>query len=163
MGFDENRVISARVCIEHFEKENLNFAYGRFSLKKDSKPSIFVQNDLVSQISESDSAITIPVCGSECEKIELLHEIKELRESVKVKDTENVQNSLKYQVMIQKLTEKNYELNKKVGRLRSKAHRLVSTRTKLNSAIRNLKEEKMLTDKFSEGLQVKRIVVCRLK
>lgn len=155
MGFDENQAISATICIEHFEKENLNFARGRFSLKKDTKPSIFVQNDLVCQISEADPTNTISVCGSECEKIELLREIKELRESVKTKGAENTQNNLKYQIKIQQLTVKNDELNKKVAALRSKAHRLESTRTRLNSSIRNLKEEKMLTDKFSKGLQVK--------
>lgn len=163
LGYNENQAISGKICIEHFEKDNLDFTRQRFWLKKGSKPSICVQNYSVSQITEANSVNTISVCSSECDKIELLREIKELRESLNAKATENVEEKQKSQLKIQNLSAKNDELRLKLATVRSKAHRLESTKIKLNLTIQKLQKDEALTDKFSKGLQVKIIVVRHLK
>lgn len=163
LGYDENQAISGKICNEHFERDNLRFASQRFWLKTGSKPSIFIRNDSVSRIFEADSVNTISVCSSECGKIELLRQIKELRECMNRKATEHEQEKQELQFKVQNLSSKNDELRKKLATIRSRAQYLENTKIKLNSTVQKLQEDKVLTDKFSKGLQVKKILVFHLK
>lgn len=128
-------------------------------LKIGAVPSVFSRAESIGKphaVDDSNDEITpICVCNSDCDKIGLIKTINELREEMKNKDKENEELKHQYTLATKSFAKKSSALRKKVIFNRTKVYRLSSTRSKLNSAIKELKKRQILTDnECAKNLQV---------
>lgn len=135
--------VKGHVCINHFEDQYLNKTSATIKLRIGAVPSIFALNDS-NDTPECESMNDINVicaCSSECEKISLVKQIKELRGKIVLRDSENAQLKKKYSIAIQALAKRNAESRRKMIYNRIKISRLQETKRKLIVQLNELKKK----------------------
>lgn len=159
MGFDSERNISGKICVNHFEEQYLIRVSQTVKLKVGAIPTIFNENNSNFNTSEmcqdQDGSVCEPnndvnlicACRSDCEKISLVKEVKDLRESISLKNSENDKLKRKYALVTQALVRKNAESRRKMTCNRTKIYRLQETKRKLIVTINDLKKRNLLTEK----------------
>lgn len=176
LGFDGDKIINGKVCIEHFEEENIN--RGKLAqLKKDAVPKIFKQS---TKINKNDNELGVSVLSSsECstsvsrsplaetiataqsfdrDKTNVSNEKKnKLVESVAT--NQNIDNSscnnckIKDQLILLKDSDiKNLKIDLK--KTQNRIYYLENTQSKLQTALSELKEKQLLDAELCKKLEV---------
>lgn len=132
-----------------------SISLGNESSEKSQKEMCNSNDSVCNSDDMNDGMTSICACSSDCEKIDLVKQVKELREKLNSSEKENQELKNQYRIATTALAKKNSELKKKVVYNQTKVFRLSNTKSKLNGAIKELKRRQLLTDKqYTNNLKV---------
>lgn len=149
LGFDGNKPVSGMICIDHFNKSDLKLIT-RGNLQRNVLKVGAVPNVSSEQSQHSSHNLPIQSTSSD-DHHELLKDANIQISNLTRALTEQKQS---YENRIHSLSIQNQDLKKKLANSRSKTYRLTQTKSELLTKITQLKEQSILSEKFTNALEV---------